>query len=189
MSFDAALVQFPTLSTRRLQLRQLRPTDAEAMFAIKGDLEVTKHYGQEPHEALDDTLAWIQRLQASYGRGEDLAWSLTLKGEDTIIGAITLWNLDPASRRGEIGYELHPAYGKQGLMTEALTAILTFGFTELELHRIEATPFADNAPSESLLLKLGFQHEGTLRQRHSFRGEYKDQLYLGLLWEDWLKSE
>jgi ribosomal-protein-alanine N-acetyltransferase len=49
------------------------------------------------------------------------------------------------------------------------------------LHRIEALPLAENAPSKSLLLKLGFTYEGNLRQRLFFRGQFKDQLYFGLL--------
>jgi RimJ/RimL family protein N-acetyltransferase len=71
-------------------------------------------------------------------------------------------------------------------MTEAVSAILTFAFSDLGLHRVEATPFADNPPSQSLLLRLGFSHEGTLRQRHFFRDHYKDQLYFGLLIDEWL---
>ena len=114
------------------------------------------------------------------------AWCVTVKGEDKLIGACTLWNLDRAYHHGEIGYELLPAYERQGLMTEAVSAILTFAFTELGLHRVEATPFADNLPSKSLLLRLGFSYEGTLRQRHFFRDHYKDQLYFGLLKEEWL---
>lgn len=187
MTIDAAFTEFPSLSTNRLQLRQILPTDAEALFAIKSDLEVTRHYGQEPHQSLSDTLAWIQRRQASYGQREDFAWCVTFKSEDTLIGACTLWNFDSGYHRAEIGYELHPAYGSQGIMTEAVSAILTFGFTELGLHRIEATPFAENAPSKSLLLKLGFRYEGNLRQRHFFRDQFQDQLYFGLLKEEWLK--
>jgi RimJ/RimL family protein N-acetyltransferase len=53
------------------------------------------------------------------------------------------------------------------------------------LHRIEACPLAFNTPSINLLRKLGFTYEGTLRQRHFFRGEYHDMLYFGLLAEEW----
>ena len=188
MSIDAAFSHFPALMTDRLLLRQLLPADAEALFAIKSDLEVTKHYGQEPHQSQAESLAWIQRRQDSFARRADIVWCLTLTGEDRLIGTCTLWNLDPGYHCGEVGYELHLVYGKQGIMREAVAAILTFGFSELGLHRIEATPFAENADSKNLLLKLGFRHEGTLRQRHYFRDRYLDQLYFGLLQEEWLKS-
>ncbi|MBI1258490.1 MAG: GNAT family N-acetyltransferase [Chloroflexi bacterium] len=187
MSVETVFREFPVLTTHRLTLRQLQPGDAEALFTIKSDFEVTKHYGQEPHQSLADSLAWIQRLHESYAHCEAVAWCVTLKGEDTLIGVCTLWNLDPSYHHGEIGYELHPAFEKQGIMTEALSAILTFAFTDFGLHRVEANPFADNPASSKLLLRLGFKHEGTLRQRHFFRDHYKDQLYFGLLKDEWLK--
>lgn len=188
MTIDAAFTHFPSLITNRLNLRQIQPTDAEAIFAIKSDLEVTRHYGQEPHRSLDNTLAWMQRLQASYERHEVFAWGITLKGKDTVIGICTLWNFDPSFHCVEIGYELHPAYGRQGIMAEALSAILSCGFTELGLHRIEANPLVGNTPSSRLLLKLGFMYEGTLRQRHFFRGHFEDQQYFGLLKDEWLAT-
>jgi [ribosomal protein S5]-alanine N-acetyltransferase len=184
MTLDAAFARFPILTTERLRLRQLQPTDAEALFAIKSNLEVTRHYGQEPHQSLADSVAWIERLHASYARREDFAWGVTLKDKDTLIGACTLWNFGPGLQCAEIGYELHPAYEKRGIMTEALSVILTFGFTKLGLHRIEATPFVENSSSQNLLRKLGFIHEGTLRQRHFFRGHYLDQMVFGLLKDD-----
>ena len=72
MTVDAVFTDFPILTTDRLQLRQLQPSNAEALFAIKSDPEVTKHYGQEPHQSRDETLWWIQGLRDSYGRREDL---------------------------------------------------------------------------------------------------------------------
>ncbi len=187
MTIDAALTHFPVLTTNRLHLRQIRPTDAEAFFAIKSDQEVTRHYGQEPHQSLDDTRAWLQRLQVSYERREALFWCLTFKGADTVIGSCTFWNFDASFRCAEIGYELHQAYWKQGIMAEAVSAILGCGFSELKLHRIEANPLAGNTSSRSLLLKLGFTYEGTLRQRVFFRDHFEDQEYFGLLEDEWLK--
>lgn len=187
MPIDAAFTHFPALTTRRLRLRGIEVADTEALFAIKSDGEVTRQYGQEPHQSLEDTLGWIQRLQTGYNGRDTLFWALTLQGEDRLIGAGGLWNFDPGFHCAEIGYELHPDYWRQGLMAEAVSAILSYGFNELELHRIEANPLAENQSSRDFLLKLGFTYEGTLRQRHFFRGHFEDQLYFGLLQEEWLK--
>ncbi len=185
MTFDAAFTQFPTLSTRRLCLRALHRADAEALFAIKSDLEVTRQYGQEPHGAPDETRAWIQRRQADYAQRDALFWALALPDDDRLIGGCTYWNFEPGLRCAEIGYELHPAYQGQGLMTEALSAVVAYGFAGLGLHRIEANPLAANLPSQNLLRRLGFTYEGTLRERVFFRGHFYDQLYFGLLEGEW----
>ncbi len=89
MSIDAAFTHFPSLTTNRLQLRQLQPTDAGALFAIRSDREVMEPYGQEPYQSLEEAHTMIQRLQILYERREALFWGITLKGEDTVIGSCT----------------------------------------------------------------------------------------------------
>lgn len=188
MSINEAFTHFPTLTTNRLHLRQIQPTDAEALFAIRSNLEVMEFFGQEPQQSLDDAHTLIQRLQALYERRESIFWCITLKGEDTIIGSCTLFHFDPDFHHAEIGYDLHRAYWRQGIMSEALSAILTYGFTELGLHRIEANVDPLNTRSKALLLKLGFTYEGNLRQRYYFRGQFEDEHYFGLLKHEWLKA-
>jgi hypothetical protein len=63
MLLDAAFSSFPVLCTHRFHLRRIQPSDAEAFFQINSDPEVTVSYGREPHRSLQDTQAWIQRLQ------------------------------------------------------------------------------------------------------------------------------
>lgn len=70
-------------------------------------------------------------------------------------------------------------------MREALGAIITYAFTATALHRIEAVVNGGNEPSQALLLSLGFTHEGALRQRFYFANRYWDDLYFGLLKDEW----
>lgn len=81
MSIDAAFTHFPSLTTKRLQLRKIQPTDAEALFAIRSDREVMDFYGEEPHQSLEDTHELIQQTQDAYDRRESILWSITLKDE------------------------------------------------------------------------------------------------------------
>ena len=155
------------------------------MYAIKSNPQVTTPYGQEPHNSIDQTRTWIDRLGTDFKQGEALFWCLAFPGDGAAIGAAGFWNFDSSRHCAEIGYELHPEYWGQGLMGEALRAILDFGFLQLGLHRVEANPLAGNDGSQRLLENLGFQLEGTLRQRHFFRGAYIDQLYYGLLEDEW----
>jgi len=185
---DAAFTLLPSITTERLHLRPIQTGEVEALFAIKSDLEVTRRYGQEPHGSLGETRAWIGRVQASAERRDALFWCLTLRGDDPAIGSCTLWNFDPGCHCAELGYELHQSYWGRGLMTEAASAVVAYGFTELALHRIEACPLAGNPASGRLLLKLGFTREGNLRQRAFFRGHFEDQLYFGLLVDEWTKA-
>ena len=185
MSIDSAFTQFPSLTTNRLFLRQIRPDDAEALFAIFSDHQVTEFYGHEPHQSLDEAQELIRQTQAHYLRRENLRWGITFKGEERLIGSCGFHHFDEGFHRAEIGYALNRAFWGQGVMSEAISAILTYGFAELNFHRIEAIIDMVNERSKGLLLKLGFTYEGNLRQRYPFRDRFEDEHYFGLLKNEW----
>ena len=91
-------------------------------------------------------------------------WGITLRPADTVIGRIGLANWAKEHHRAEVGFDLARAYWRQGIGTEAVSAVVRYAFEELHLHRLEAFPTLDNVASVRLLEKLGFFHEGTARQ-------------------------
>lgn len=185
MTLDGAFTHLATLKTDRLRIRQMRIGDAEAVFAFKSDTKVTDSYGQEPHATQEETAAWIRRRIADYECRDSVFWVISPKEVDIAIGECCLWNFDGSYKCAEIGYELHADHWNRGIMAEALSAILNFGFEQMDLHRIEACPLVTNGRSSRLLVKLGFKPEGTLRERQAFRGMFVDQMYFGLLRVDW----
>jgi [ribosomal protein S5]-alanine N-acetyltransferase len=185
MTIDAAFTHFPSLTTKRLLLRQIQLEDAEALFAIFSDEQVMEFYGHEPHQSLSDTQESIRRTQAHYSQREALRWGITLQGEDRVLGSCSLHNFDAGFHRAETGYELSRASWGQGITYEAMSAILSYGFTELGFHRVEAIIDIVNERSKGLLLKLGFTYEGNLRQRYIFRDRFEDEHYFGLLKDEW----
>ena len=188
MPLDAAFSSFPVLSTHRFHLRQIQPGDAEAIFQIKSDPEVTHSYGREAHRSLQETRGWIQRIRDTYAQHEGIMWAITSKTRDLPIGSCNYWPLDPESHCAEIGYELNRTAWGQGIMSEVLPFVISYGFKELELNRIEAAPLGKNKRSSNVLVKLGFTDEGRLRQRVLFRDSYEDQMYFGLLKNEWTKA-
>lgn len=189
MTIEAAFTHFPALTTKRLRLRQIRPTDAEAIFATFSDEETMKFYGHEPHQSLKDSQELIGQIQARYARREGLRWGITLQGEDRVIGSCGFHRFGEGFHRAETGYELNRAFWGQGLMFEAMSAILPYGFTELGFHRIEAAIDILNERSKNLLLKLGFTYEGNLRQRFYFRDRFEDEHYFGLLQQEYFREK
>lgn len=159
-TFDYSV--FPTLDTERLVLRELRPADAEDLFAFRSDPYVQR-YNSVPHQDVAESAAMIERLGAYYADHEWIHWGGALRDTDRVIGLYSLgWN--PGHQRAEIGYDLHRDFWGQGLATEALRAMLAFAFDVLEVHRVEAQTIADNHESTRLLGKLGFQLEGVRRE-------------------------
>lgn len=185
MTLDEAFSRLTTLTTARVRLRQIQVSDATAVHAFKSDPEVTKLFGEGPHRSVEETSAWILSNLTGYERREAMTWVLTWKDQDAAIGECCLWNFSSGHRCAELGYELHPAHWHMGIMTEALRAIIAYGFMELGLHRIEADTLAINRPSENLLHRLGFKYEGTLRERHFYQDRFEDQLLFAILQEEW----
>jgi ribosomal-protein-alanine N-acetyltransferase len=185
MNLDTIFTHFPNLTTERLLLRQIQPEDAEDLFATFGDEEVMEFYGHPVHKSVDDSRELIRQQQHWYAQREGIRWGITLKGNEKVIGSCGLYLFDRESRRAETGYELNRAYWRQGIISEALSAVLTYAFNELELNRIEAVVGGGNERSAGLLSKLGFSHEGILRKRFYFRERYWDEHYFGLLKSEW----
>jgi [ribosomal protein S5]-alanine N-acetyltransferase len=185
MSIDQIFVHFPRIVTPHLILRQIEPSDAEAIFATFSDEVVMEFYGELPHRSVEDSRQLIRRQQEWYARREGIRWGITRKGGDTVIGSCGLFKFDEGFHRAETGYELARAYWRQGIMTEALSGLISFAFVTVGLHRIEATVDDVNERSKGLLRKLGFSHEGTRRQRFFFRDRFWDEHDFGLLAGEW----
>ncbi|HEX7024289.1 MAG TPA: GNAT family protein [Gemmatimonadales bacterium] len=169
-------------------MRQIRPGDAPALFAVFSDAEVMRYTDTLPLRTPAEAEAIVQQIDAWYTAGAGIRWAMTLKGNDIFLGSCGFHHFDATSRRAEVGYELGRAHWRQGITSEAVAALLDFGFHRLDLHRIEAVVNGDNEPSKSLLRKLGFRYEGCLRQRFWFNGEYRDEHYFGLLREEYVRT-
>jgi ribosomal-protein-alanine N-acetyltransferase len=178
-----ALETFPRLDTPRLMLRQMQPADAEAVRRLFGDPAVTRYYDLDTLTDVQQALALIQRQNERFERREGLRWGLTLKQgrrRDQVIGTCG-YRFVPASAQGELGYDLARPHWRQGLMTEALRAVIRFGFQELRLNRIQALVMLGNKASVGLLDKLGFKEEGVLREYVYFKSAFHDLRCFSLL--------
>jgi ribosomal-protein-alanine N-acetyltransferase len=185
MAIDTAFTHFPRLTIDRLVLRAIQLGDAEALFPIFSDADAMQYYGHLPHYSLADTQALIGQIQARFAQRTALRWGITLAGDDRLVGTCGFHHFDDGFQRAETGYELKRAAWGQGIMAEAMTAILSFGFTELGLHRVEAIIDDANARSKGLLVKLGFTYEGVLRERFHFGDRFEDECFFGLLAHEW----
>ncbi|HEX8728199.1 MAG TPA: GNAT family protein [Ktedonobacterales bacterium] len=185
MELDAIFASVPVIETSRLILRGIRESDAEAIFATFSDPQTLEFYDALPHQSVEESRELIREIAGWYARREGIRWGITLRGADEVIGACGLFKFDEGFHRAETGYELRRAYWRQGIMSEALGGVLAFGFNEMGLHRIEAVTDEGNVRSRGLLLKLGFTHEGALRQRFAWQGRFLDEHYFGLLRDEW----
>ena len=154
---------FPELKTARLRLREITQVDATDIFQTFSDNRVTKLYGLKTFVKLEEANQLIDAFATNFQHKRGIRWGIERKDEKGLIGTIGLNGWAPAHRRAEIGYEIQPAFWRQGYAAEALQAIVAYSFQELELTRLAAIVFTENEASNQLLRNYGFVHEGTLK--------------------------
>lgn len=154
---------FPTLTTDRLILREVAPADAADVFVFRSDYEV-QYYNGAPMKELAEATALIDWLREKFRARDMICWGITLRGENRVVGLCSFHNISTHQRSVAIGYDLARSHWGQGIATEAVGATLRFGFTQMNLHRIEASTCIDDLPSGRLVERLGFQREGIRRE-------------------------
>lgn len=180
MDLNIHLHTFPILETERLILRQLAATDAQDSFLFLSDEENIRYYDPAPMTQLEQAEKSIERHRRRFAQYEALRWGITLKGENRVIGnGGYSWDAD--NRLAVLSYILAKHYWNKGIMTEALTAMIQFGFEHIHLHRIEAQVASPNLASARLLEKLGFQEEGCLRDRQYANNQFVDERIFALI--------
>jgi RimJ/RimL family protein N-acetyltransferase len=164
----------PELATERLLLRPFIPADAARVTEIMQAPEIAATTLNIPHPYPEDAAAsWIASHPGAAETGEDFTWAICRREDGLLVGAIGL-HIDARHRRGEIGYWLGVPFWNQGFTTEAARAVVEYGFTELDLHRIEAMCFPRNIGSARVLEKAGMTYEGTLRDYVQKDGVFED---------------
>lgn len=178
---------FPVLHTPRLRLRALTADDAPALFEIYRNVDAMRWFGIDPMTEIAQAHALIAafarwRTQANPGT----RWGLEHDG--SVLGSCGLfkWNRDWNSC--SLACELAPAAWGNGLMSEALRAILGWGFAQMQLHRIEALVHPQNSACQTLLHRLGFTREGVLREAGRWNGRYQDLQVFSLLSHEYLAT-
>lgn len=179
MSGSSHLQTFPRLETERLVLRQMEREDAKDIFLFLADAETMRFYDR-PFIQFEQAEQSILRHQKRFADREAIRWGITLKGEDKVVGNCGYaWDAENFS--AELSYILAKPYWNKGIMSEALAAILQFGFDACRLHRIQAHVAVPNHASAQVLRKLGFQEEGLLRESLYVDQQFYDEKLFALL--------
>jgi RimJ/RimL family protein N-acetyltransferase len=173
------------LLTPRLKLRWMNEADAEGHFAIHADPEVARYLSRPAWTDLAQAREAIGQTLANYADGTGLRLGVELRDSGRLIGNASLFHFFDDSRRCDIGYAFGRPYWGCGYASEALEALLEYGFGTLGLNRVEADIDPANAGSGRVLEKLGFRREGYMPERWIVNGEPADTIFYGLLRSYW----
>jgi RimJ/RimL family protein N-acetyltransferase len=190
---DRAALNTYRIETQRLILEVPAESDAPTLFDLVGGedrLEVTAGLLWDGPDEVSETLGFIRQAQTERYGDSGFHWAIRDRtgtislSSGSALGMISARPSGEAGR-GDVGYWLGKPYWGQGLMSEALAAVLDLCFGELGQVKVEAEIFTNNARSKRLVENLGMQLEGTIRSSHRKRGEWVDAHIYGILREEW----
>ena len=162
MSIKKVFQQFPQIETKNLILRKINPADSRAIFDILSDIKVTEYYDDDAFTDIAQAIDQIEAWENGYKNSFCIRWGIIQKYDGAIIGSCGYYGIHAWNLRASFGYELASEYWRQGIMTEALRAMISFGFDEMGLNRIDAVVMPGNNASIRMLERLGFHNEGRL---------------------------
>ncbi len=178
-------LESPTIETSRLLLRPMELGDAPAMYAYRSDAEVYRYSSSEPPASADAVVESIRRWLENNAEDRPPMWGIIPKETGRVSGLVGFVQLSRAHSAGMLPYELARELWGRGLVTEAVRAVLNYGFGTMGLNRIGAGCWDGNLASRRVMEKTGMQYEGTQRQSKFAKGAYRDLRHYSMLASEW----
>jgi len=172
---------FQNLETERLLLRRVTPADVTEVLELRSNPDTMRYIPRPLLTNTEKALAHIQMIEDKIENNIGINWAITLKGNPKLLGIIGHYRIQPENHRSEIGYMLLPQYSGQGITTEAIKAVLKYGFEVLNMHSIEAIIDPQNFASERVLQKNGFVKEAHILKNELWEGKFIDTAIYSLL--------
>ena len=174
----------PTLSGSMITLRELRASDAPALLESVGSGEVTRLISPPPPgiEGFEKFIAWTTRQREA---GKSIAYGLTLKGSDVVVGLFQVRSVKSGFGVAEWGFAIGSAFWGTGVFIDAAPLVLDFAFDCLGVHRLEAKAAVKNGRGNGAMQKLGMVQEAVLRRSFLRSGIYLDQACWALMADTW----
>lgn len=175
------------IETERLVLRAFRKSDLDEVAAYLALPEVQRYLDwkardkEEAKSALDSMI----REQRMHRPGDAISLAIVRKGDDRLIGHISLRWVDATAGQAEIRFIVSPDARHHGYAREAARAVLDLGFDGLGMHRVFARCSARNESSAKLLKRLGMRLEAHYREHALFQGEWDEELHFAILDREW----
>ena len=180
----------PMLVTDKLVLRPFNLSDASDLQRLAGDFAIADTTAAIPHPYPEGAAqAWINTHEDEFIKNRMLALAVTQKETGELQGCVSIMDIDKSCKSGELGYWIGKELWGRGYCTEAASAIIKYGFEEMDLNRIQAKHLARNPSSGRVMQKLGMRQEGYLRHAFVKWGRYEDNVLYAILREDWLKRK
>lgn len=150
------------IETDRLILKTPTWSDVPDLYRYASNPEVALYVSWHAHTRMDESYRFIARMEKMMEEGKLIEFGIYPKEVGHIIGTIGLMP-KPSSPRAEVGYCIDKPYWGRGLVSEALQAVIQYGFTLEHIHRIEAIADETNIGSWRVMEKCGMERDALMK--------------------------
>jgi len=178
------------IETERLILRRMVMSDTQKVFDHwLSDERVSANRVNAEHKTVSETIERVAKIVDDYVSKDFCWWAIERKADGELIGEIDLYDFDYSTGNCEVSYSIGYEWWNNGYGTEALGAVVEFGFRYMNIHKIVAAHNTDNPASGKVLGKVGMVQEGIIRHMiRNYKNQYKDCAVYGILQEDYFKN-
>ena len=164
---------FPEIELDRLVLNRTSFKDIPKIIEYAGNKKIADTTLNIPHPYKEeDAIFWINNINNGFVNKTQYTFGIRVKDDDQFIGAIGL-KVNNRFYRGELGYWIGEPFWNKGYASDAVNAILNFGFTEIKLNKIYATHLKENPASGKVMIKNGMIKEAELKDHTIKNGVFK----------------
>ncbi len=179
-----------TIDTERLILRPFRYTDDVDMLTYWiSDPKIQSLYSEPTYNTKEEVKELLDKYIGSYEKLDYYRWAIIEKESNICIGQIAIFLVDNKNHFCEIEYALGSKFHRKGYASEAVKAILDFGFNNVNFHKVQVCHKEGNMASQGVIRKCNFTYEGSLRDFFFMDGKYVNRLYYSMLKDEYLKCK
>ncbi|QIK55792.1 GNAT family N-acetyltransferase [Dysgonomonas sp. HDW5B] len=175
-----------SIESENLILRQFSYNDNKDMLDYwVSDPNIQSMYSEPIYTTEEEVKELLDKYITSYSQDSYYRWAIIEKSTQICIGQIAFFLVDSKNHFGEIEYCIGSKFHRKGYASEAVKAILKYGFEKINFHKIQVCHKENNIASQGVIKKAGFKYEGTLRDYFYMDDKYVSRLYYSLLKSEW----
>lgn len=178
---------FPTLHTEKLKLRRIEISDIPSLVKYCNNKAISDNIFNIPYPYTEEDAIFRMNFILQGLKNKDrFVFAITYDGNDELIGEIGL-HLDKDNNNAQFGYWIAEPFWNKGIASEALKAILIFGFEELKLNKIYATHYPENPASAKVMINNRMIKEAELKDHYKIDDEYRTVIQYRLTKQEYEK--
>ncbi|MEN8776373.1 MAG: GNAT family protein [Polaribacter sp.] len=170
-----------TLTSSKIKLRALEPEDLDFLYQIENNSSFWEvSHTQTPFSKFI-LKQYIENAHLDIYEAKQVRFIIEENTSKKAIGTIDIFDFNPQHKRAGIGVLIHPNFQEKGYATEALSILIQYCFSSLNLHQLYANITSDNSKSIQLFTKYNFTKVGVKKEWIFSKGKFKDEVLYQLI--------